>query len=214
MDSSKSGWRTRGYLPHLEAGQITQFITLRLYDSLPAAALAHLMARLTEIPEEQRSAYTRARIHKWLDSGYGSCMLRHPDVAEVVQSALQYFHPTRYQLLSWCIMPNHLHLLVEIDQPISLGRMMHSLKSFSAKEANRVLGRQGPFWYPEYFDRYIRSAQHQETVVNYIHENPVRAGLCSSAAEWRFSSARAGINPGDSCLNPHGSFGIQRTRAE
>ena len=66
---------------------------------------------------------------------------------------------------------------------------------------------------PEYFDRYIRSDQHEQTVVNYIDENPVRAGLCASAAEWRFSSAHASANLGHPLLAPHGSSKIERIRA-
>ncbi len=66
---------------------------------------------------------------------------------------------------------------------------MHSHKSYTAHEANRILNRNGQLWMKEYFDRYIRNAEHYRNTVRHIESNPVRAGLCSKPAEWPFSSA-------------------------
>jgi putative DNA methylase len=66
---------------------------------------------------------------------------------------------------------------------------MHSLKSYTAQKANKTLQAKGRFWFEDYFDRYIRNAKHFENAVSYIENNPVRAGLCESPAEWRFGSA-------------------------
>jgi REP element-mobilizing transposase RayT len=71
----------------------------------------------------------------------------------------------------------------------ALADIMHSIKSYTAQEINRILGRKGRFWFEDYFDRYIRNAKHFENAVSYIENNPVRAGLCASACEWRFGSA-------------------------
>ena len=86
-------------------------------------------------------------------------------------------------------MPNHVHLLAAPRFRYSLSDIMHSIKSYTAQEANKILGRKGRFWFEDYFDRYVRNAKHFENAVNYIAGNPVRAGLCVSAREWQFGSA-------------------------
>ena len=114
----------------------------------------------------------------------GQCFLRDPRVAQMVQDALRYFDGKRYSLLEWCIMPNHVHLLLQMADGYTLAQTIHSLKSYTANEANKILGRQGPFWWREYFDRYIRDYQHYKRVVCYILNNPVKAGLVKVVEDW------------------------------
>ena len=66
---------------------------------------------------------------------------------------------------------------------------MQSLKTYTAQGANKLLQRKGRFWMPDYFDRYTRDGTHFNKVIAYIENNPVKAGLCQSPADWRFSSA-------------------------
>jgi REP element-mobilizing transposase RayT len=66
---------------------------------------------------------------------------------------------------------------------------MHSRKSYTAHEANRILKRSGQFWMEEYHDRYIRNAEHFHNAVAYIESNLVQAGLCARPEDWPFSSA-------------------------
>ena len=70
----------------------------------------------------------------------------------------------------------------------SLSNIMQTVKSVSAHRINKELGRKGAVWQPDYFDRYIRDAKHYQKALQYIHSNPVKAGLCKSAEEWEFSS--------------------------
>ena len=86
-------------------------------------------------------------------------------------------------------MPNHVHALVETMPGFPLDGVIQSWKSFTAKQVNKILDRSGQFWMPDYFDRYIRNEKHLATVVDYIEQNPVKAGLVDSASEWRWSSA-------------------------
>ena len=86
-------------------------------------------------------------------------------------------------------MPNHVHLLLKVLEGYSLSQVMHSVKGFTATEANKMLGRAGKFWSPDYFDRFIRDQIHFSRARKYIEENPVKAGLCGSPAEWRWGSA-------------------------
>jgi len=67
--------------------------------------------------------------------------------------------------------------------------LVHSLKSYTAHEANKILRREGKFWVDDYFDRYIRNEKHFYKTIEYIENNPVKAGLCAKPSDWRFSSA-------------------------
>jgi REP element-mobilizing transposase RayT len=71
-----------------------------------------------------------------------------------------------------------------------LGSIVQAWKSFTAKRANHILGRKGPFWHKDHFDRFIRDEGHLERTINYIENNPVKAGLARSIAEWPWSSGR------------------------
>ncbi|MFL6373461.1 MAG: transposase [Pyrinomonadaceae bacterium] len=107
----------------------------------------------------------------------------------MVQAALLKFHDERYRLDSWVIMPNHVHVLLRALADHPLDKILHSIKSFTALEANKMLGRRGRFWMREAFDRYIRSEAHYGHVIHYIENNPVKARLCGTPEEWEFSSA-------------------------
>ena len=87
-------------------------------------------------------------------------------------------------------MPNHVHAVVMPLDERQLGSIVQAWKSFTAKRANQILGRTGPFWHKDYFDRFIRDDGHLERTIDYVENNPVKAGLASSIAEWRWSSAR------------------------
>jgi REP element-mobilizing transposase RayT len=80
--------------------------------------------------------------------------------------------------------------MIEIIEGHPLDRIIHSWKSFTASEANRLLRRTGQFWFNDYFDRYIRDEKHYYNAIHYIHKNPVAAGLVERAEDWPFSSAR------------------------
>jgi REP element-mobilizing transposase RayT len=102
---------------------------------------------------------------------------------------LLHFDGERYRLIAWCLMPNHVHVVIEIVDGYSLTDIVRSWKSFSARRANSELGRTGRFWHPDYFDRYMRDERHFAQTVEYVELNPVKAGLASAADEWLWSSA-------------------------
>jgi len=187
-------WHSRGRLPHWEAGEVPQHIVFRLHDTLPAGLLERWREELADLPEVEQARERRQRIEAALDSGQGACHLRNPAVAEMVQSALLHFDGERYALHGWVVMPNHVHVLVTPLHGNSLSSILHSWKSFSAKEANRILGRTGPFWSEEYFDRVIRNDRHYGAALAYIERNPVAAGLCARAEDWPFGHAAEGMD--------------------
>ena len=185
IEQGFKGWYASKHLPHFDAPGAQQFITYRLADAMPAArrseweALLHLEDKL----EKQR------KIEAYIDRGYGDCSLREPRLAEIVQENWWHHDGVKYRLLAWCIMPNHVHALIEVWQT-PLGEILQSWKGYTSKQANRLLGRTGTFWEEDYFDHYIRDEKHFWGVVHYIENNPVKARLVRTPEEWAWSSAR------------------------
>jgi len=174
------GWRSRGYLPHYDAAEVVQHVVFGLADAFPDESLA---------PQEPR-----ARIvwrERALDSGLGACLLR-GQAAEIVEEALLRFDADRYALLAWCVMPNHVHVLLATTQLWPLGPIVHSWKSFTANQINRLHQRTGRLWRREYYDRFMRDDDQFSTTKAYIERNPVSAGLINDASAWRWSSAWVG----------------------
>ncbi len=189
-------WRSRGYLPHFERAGAVQAVTFRLADSLPQAVLDQWEGELASLAPDRRQSEREKRIAAWIDRGAGECHLKDPRIAEMVEQALLHFDGERYRLIAWCLMPNHVHALIETLPGHPLSEVLHSWKSFTAKQANRLLGRTGPFWQTEYHDRFIRDDAHFANAKRYIEENPLRAGLVAAAGEWRWSSAWEGGEEG------------------
>jgi REP element-mobilizing transposase RayT len=186
-DQENRRWHDRGYLPHFEAGTVPQFITFRLADSLPRSLFKTLKYQLeARLITESEYAYS---LDRYLDRSKGECSLRIPAIAAVVRDAILFLDGRRYELHSWVIMPNHVHLLFTPLEGESLTGVLHSLKSYTGHNANRMLERKGPFWSREYFDRYIRDGDHFRKTRRYIEMNPVKAGLCRIPEEWEFGSA-------------------------
>jgi len=178
------GWHSRGYLPHFDIPGKLQMITYRLHDAMPADK-RHEWAGLLEIKEEREQ---RIKIEEYLDAGRGECLLRLSETATIVQDSLLHFDGVRYRLLAWVVMPNHVHMVVEIwEMPMSV--VVKNWKSFTSKVVNRRLGRVGTLWQSDYFDRYIRDEEHLKKAIRYIENNPVKAGLVKFPGEWPFGSA-------------------------
>ena len=178
-------------LPHWEAEGAIYFVTFRLADSLPEAILesrrweredipktAEMLQRdLTWVEEQRMDELYGEQAQVYLDHGEGACQLRNPAIAGMVRDALLHFEGQRYHLLAWCIMPNHVHAIVCLLAGNKLSAIMHSWKSYTAKEANRLLRRKQPFWQREYYDRMIRNQAELDHAISYVLDNPVTAGL-------------------------------------
>jgi len=177
---SHKGWHSRGYLPHFDSAELVQFVTFRLADSLPKSVVQALATRSDQL----------ATTNEQLDGGIGACWLKEPPIAQVVENVLLHFDGERYRVLSWCVMPNHVYVVVEVLAGNALGSIVRSWKSFSAGQANRLLSRSGAFWHRDYFDRYIRDEGHLARTIEYVENNPVKAGLAPGATEWPWGSAR------------------------
>ena len=185
---SDLGWYDRGYIPHFDGGQVSQFLTFRLFDSLPESVIQDWREKTSRQGEEGKVIF-RKNVENYLDKGSGSCFLRDERVAKMTEDSLLFHHTKKYDLVAWVIMPNHIHFLATPVEGVELSTITHSIKSYTAHEANKILGRQGQFWQHEPFDRYIRNRKHFVSVIRYIENNPVKAGLCARPQDWRFSSA-------------------------
>ncbi|HYU17687.1 MAG TPA: transposase [Chloroflexota bacterium] len=140
----------------------------------------------------EADAERRRRVEAYLDEGHGATWLSDPRIATLVEDAFLYLDRERYHLHAWVVMPNHVHVLITPRPGFRLSDIVQAWKSWSAKTANRILGRSGPFWQRDYFDRFIRDDEHFRAALDYIEENPVKAGLCDVPEGWRWSSARRG----------------------
>jgi REP element-mobilizing transposase RayT len=136
------------------------------------------------------------------DRGHGSRLLAKPAVAEIVQACLLYGDSERYALIAWCVMPTHVHVVMEQFADIPLSDVVQKWKSISSHEINKLEARKGRLWQPEYFDRFMRSEQQFEWTVAYVENNPVAAGLVTTAQDWRFSSARWRKTAGEDARAP------------
>jgi menaquinone-specific isochorismate synthase len=189
--------REGAFLPHWSAQGATYAVTFRLADSLPRVALESFLRERQHLLEEARSngreltthESTRlrklhsARIEAFLDSGKGECVLRHAEVAQIVKNALHHFQGQRYDILAWCVMPNHVHVVVRPHPGHGLPAILQSWKSFTANLINKSLDRTGTLWQAEYFDHLIRDADDLEHSIRYVLENPKSAGL----SDWAWS---------------------------
>ena len=107
----------------------------------------------------------------------------------IVQASLLHGDGERYSLIAWCVMPTHVHVVIEQKPMFALAQIAHSWKSFTAHEINKREGRQGALWRREYFDRFMRSPEQFAWTIDYVENNPVAAGLSRRSTEWPFSSA-------------------------
>lgn len=198
----------RRHLPHIQWPGATLFVTFRLAGSIPAQLRRRLVAEaeqgetaLTRIMDPQaraRQAYLEHRrlFARWdnvLDAARtGPLWLREPQVADLVAKALHHRDGRVYELEAFCIMPNHVHL---VFAPLpngdgtyhALSAIMHSLKRYTARQANLLLGRRGTFWQHENYDHVVRDRPEQRRIIDYVLNNPVRAGLVEHWQDWKWT---------------------------
>ena len=110
----------------------------------------------------------------------------------MMSSALQFFVGERYELNAFCVMPNHVHAVLRPLTGWTLSQVLHSWKSFTAKDAGKLIGSHAParFWMPETYDNWCRDPGQIDRCIHYTEANPVKARFCKEASAWPWSSAR------------------------
>jgi putative DNA methylase len=230
---------TRRCLPHWYVPGAAHFVTYRIAGTIPVQVIQGLRARRTAaldrpVPEGRRLTEHRERASKLFFVGYDEYLdndrtidwLARPQVAAMIRANLYHHNGRKYHLLAYCVMPNHVHVLLqpipETDRgggagsegrsrrqdatnsdPVGadgvhdetpdarspLADIMHSLKSYTAHQANALLGRCGQFWQHESYDHWVRDEEELGRIVDYICANPVKAKLADEPQEWFFCSA-------------------------
>jgi len=187
------------YLPHWKLAAGTYAVTFRLADALPHDVLEHYrqkrQALLDLLDSHSRASGSRsvldqmlsvrnqlaqlqaAVIDPELDRGHGACLLRNDDFADLLAGALRHFDGTRYTLLAWCVMPNHVHAVLQPAAGHELEEILHSWKSFTAHEIDKRLGTSGTIWQKESYDHLICDGEDLRNQLDYVLDNPWKAGL-------------------------------------
>ena len=189
-----------GILPHWRQAGCTYFVTFRQDDSLPRPVLreieyerhrwlAHrgidpkerdwkrLFAQLSHNDQRIYERVVTTKINEHLDKGHGSCVLRHREIAEKVATSLNHFDGVRLWTGDYVIMPNHVHALMTPLPGCELEDILHSIKSFTANEINRMIETKGTFWQRQSYDHIVRDYEQLEAYQRYIEANPKKANL-------------------------------------
>ncbi len=175
--------RHRVNLPHWQQGEAWLFVTWRLADSLPKAVVEKLATRRAHWEAAHPKPWDDATLKEHnrlftlgfealLDDAHGSCILRDAAMSQIVSDALLHFNGERYQLDSFVVMPNHVHVLFQLQGVNRLEEIIHSWKRFTSREINKAKGKAGQLWQREYWDRLIRSQRHMDWTREYIGRNP------------------------------------------
>ena len=175
-------WRKN--LPHLQQTGKIHMVNFRLADSMPQSLVVqykHLKEDFIKkhpypwdnaTYDEYRSIISTP-VEKYIDSGYGSCVLKFQEIRQYLIDSLDFYDMERYAMLAYVIMPNHVHMLVTPFGGYDLYATLSSIKSYSATKINRYLGRKGALWQEESFDTVIRSHPHYLKCLEYIKANPL-----------------------------------------
>ena len=174
--------KTTHNLTHWQQDQTWIFITWRLADSIPKSTLLdwklkqETFLKIHPKPWDDETAATHHRrftmaLETQLDQAHGSCVLA--DYHQIVADAFLHFDGTRYDLDTFVVMPNHVHILLHPLQDHTLPDIIHSLKSFTANQINKATNQSAPLWQPDYWDRLIRSQKHLDWTRKYIQQNPI-----------------------------------------
>ncbi len=189
-------------LPHWAQPGTICFITWRTWDSIPDSVLQSWLATRDDwlarhgIDPAKENWQNQLRLldsrlvaefktlvaDRWnehLDECHGECVLRRPELPQIVADSLRHFDGERYDLTDFVIMPNHVHLLAAFPEESAMLTQCESWKHFTAVQLNGALGRRGKFWQADGFDHLVRSVEQFEYLRRYIADNPRRASLRS-----------------------------------
>jgi REP element-mobilizing transposase RayT len=202
---------TRRHLPHWIPPETDVFVTWRLAGSAPSIPRwdrPSLSVVCHRSPSHDRPTDDEKRSSV---PPFGPVCLQDPRIASVVADALLYGESGHhfYRLHAWVVMPNHVHAILRPHTAMPV--IMRWLKGRTSRMANQILGRAGTaFWQDESFDHWIRSAMELHYLIEYVENNPLRAGLVETTEQWAWSSAgrptddekRSSVPPRADCFNP------------
>lgn len=189
-------------LPHIQPVEAIFFVTARLHGSIPVHVLAQIREEMEQ--EQARAALSKqeskrvnqrkrefARFDTYLDAPQnGPYWLSEPAVAQVLVESFRFRDGKQYELIAFCVMSNHYHLVIDTrrlgDETRPLHKVVQSLHGHVAIESNRLLNRTGIFWHNEYYDHVIRDDAELRRITEYTLYNPVKAGLVDDWQAWPY----------------------------
>jgi putative transposase len=193
------------HLPHQHPEGAIFFVTTRLHGSIPAGAKQALVSEAERVSrtlgampdpaQRTREAFlAHRRLFGQWDAALGAATcgpvwLEQECVAQLLAGCLHERQDKLWDLLAFCIMPNHLHVVFTpladaAGKARSVTAIMQVLKGYTAHRANQILGRKGQFWQHESYDHWVRDAGELSRIVAYVLNNPVKAGLVSDWQHW------------------------------
>lgn len=199
-DRERDAEESRRNLPHIDMPGALTFVTFRLKDSMPAEVVkcwhdeidswlnAHgfrgqsVESVLTSSSingdlKRELNFFKHRRWHGHLDACHGKCILRDAELRDEVSQSLLHFNGERYDVERFVIMPNHVHVLIQMRTGFGLRKQFREIQRYSAREINKRLGQSGDLWQGEPFDHIVRSETQFEYLQNYINDNPKKANL-------------------------------------
>lgn len=195
-------------LPHIQPIGGTFFVTFRLKDSLPADVLNQFQlekeARLAGLQQDKATLYAeQKRLFAQFDEYLDGCLteqahLKEDTLARIVMQIMHNRNGHEYDLLCYCVMPNHVHVVLDLsvqtamadsgdDSYTQLHAVMKAIKGVSAREINITMKREGSLWQKESYDHLVRDTAELDRVIQYVLNNPVKAGLVNSWQDWPYS---------------------------
>jgi REP element-mobilizing transposase RayT len=195
----------RGHLPHWEVADGRYFITIHLRGAIPdqghqrIRAISSDLQKLSRHDDDGRLKVQRrifAEMEAWLDRAAYVDHLRDSRVAASVREAVEFREGRDWHIFEYVIMPNHVHLFLEViasaspnmDEP-TLKNILQQFKRWTGHEAARILSLNGErFWQEEWFDHWSRSDEEDERICAYIRRNPEKAGLVKDYRDWPYGS--------------------------
>jgi REP element-mobilizing transposase RayT len=208
-------------LPHYQPPNAVYLVNIRLAGSLPLEAFDRIRKEYESFKRSIASLRnTRHKIEMYrdkqlqyyfdvnrlLDSNTsGPNWLGRTEVAGLVAASLRSYDGVKYALLAFCIMPNHVHLVLGIGAPwmeavdhttensFPITKCIGSVKKYTARKANKLLGRSGAFWQHESYDHVIRDSAELERILWYVIQNPVSAGMVKVWTDWKWTYLKEGL---------------------
>jgi len=198
-------------LPHYQPLDAMFSIVLRLVGSLPREIIEELRGRsqrsrqTVEFCDDKHFRLFDGALDRRLS---GPHWLANDAIARITADAIHYWDNRAFELLAYCIMSNHVHLILATGQastiplsdcpftgqtPYHVTNVLASIKKFSARKANRILRRSGRFWQRESYDHVIRSEDELEATMWYVLNNPVKAGLVQDWRKWQWNYVKEGL---------------------
>ena len=178
----------RRNLPHIQPEDGIIFITYRLHFQLPNK----LINKIEKI-KKTKSGNSFNVIDDYLDlCKEGPRHLSNREISTMIMENLLKMNDKQYKLFCFCIMPNHVHVLLKPklkykNIPYSLAEIFRGHKGVTARQANQILHRIGSFWQAESYDHYMRDDEEFYNLAWYILNNPVKAKLVQNILDWEFT---------------------------